>query len=155
MRTHACRLAFVVLATCLSWCSASCASPPGETPTSAAPPHHELHLPPVGSSVQVTFGGKSVEVVLATVPHEGSSALLVDVWKGAFPSEDSGSLSFDLVGSDGFHPASRPMCARPLTGADVATARIDIVTHNVSFGDASILPGCYRVKAVVRIDASR
>jgi hypothetical protein len=104
--------------------------------------------------VHVTRGDKSADVVLATVPHEGSSALLVDVWKAAFPSEDPGPLRFDLVGSDGFHPASRPMCARPLTGVDVATARIDLVTHNVSFGDASSLPGCYRVKAVVSIDAS-
>jgi hypothetical protein len=149
MWTHARRLAFVVLAI-----DAACASRPAEAPASAPPPHHELYLPPVGPSVHVTFEGKSADVVLATVPREGSSALLLDVWKVAFPSDDPGPLRFDLVGSDGFHPASRPKCTRLLTGTEVASARIDVVTHNVSFDDALNLPGCYRVKAVVGIDAT-
>jgi hypothetical protein len=51
--------------------------------------------------------------------------------------------------------SSRPKCMRPLTGAEVAAALIDVITHNVSYPDALNLPGCYRVKAVVSIDATR
>ena len=127
-------------------------------PQTAAPepqPHHELHLPPVGPSVRVTVEGKVADVVLSTLPHDGSSASVAQLWKVAFPSEDAASLHFDLVGSDGFHPGSRPKCARLLTGAEIGAARIDVVTHNVSFDEGLDLPGCYRVKAVVSLDATR
>jgi len=138
---------------------AACATHPADTPPPAAAPepepHHELHLPPVGPSVRVTSEGAGTDVVLETVPHEGSSAPLMALWKTAFPTEDPASMHFDLVGSDGFHPASRPKCTRPLSGAEVAAGHIDVVTHNVSFDDALNLPGCYRVKAVVRMDAAR
>ena len=103
----------------------------------------------------VAFDGKTTDVALASLPHEGSSASLAQIWKVAFPDVDPGPLHFDLTGSDGFHPASRPACARLLTGAEVATARLDVSAHDVSFDDSLKLPGCYRVKAVVRIDASR
>ncbi len=105
--------------------------------------------------MSVGLDGKAVEVALASVPHEGSFAMLVDVWNQAFPSEDLAALHFDLVGADGFHPASRPACARPLTGAEIRTARMDLATHDVSFDEALKLPGCYRVKGVVRFEASR
>jgi hypothetical protein len=116
---------------------------------------HELHLPPVGPAVRITLDGKSEEVALATVPHQGDAVALIDLWRAAFLGVDPGPLHFDLVGSDGFHPASRPKCTRLLTGAEVLAARIDVVTHNVSFDDALNLPGCYRVKAVVSVDATR
>jgi hypothetical protein len=135
----------------------ACAATPAPTAESTPEHHHdhELHLPPVGPSVTASLDGKPLEVVLGNVAHDGPSASLVQVWKSAFPSEDPTALHFDLVGSDGFHPGSRPACARLLTGAEMAIARIDLVTHNVTFGGDSSLPGCYRVKAVVRIDASR
>jgi len=133
----------------------ACAPKPGATPQPETEHRHELHLPPVGPSVRVTLDGKTADVALAGVPHEGSSAPLLAMWKVAFPSEDPTLLHFDLVGSDGFHPASRPKCTRLLTGVDVATARIDVMTHDVSFEDGSNLPGCYRVKAVVSMDATR
>jgi hypothetical protein len=120
-----------------------------------AEPHHELNLPPVGPSVHVTLEGKAADVVLASVPHDGGSAPLVELWKAAFPSEDPAALHFDLVGSDGFHPSSRTKCARLLTGAEVAAGHIDAVSHNVTFDEGLNLPGCYRVKAVVRVDATR
>jgi hypothetical protein len=139
----------------------ACQSTPAPTPPSSpsSPPtseyHHELHLPPAGPQVSVALDGKRVDVALADVPHEGAAASLIQVWKVAFPTEDPTPLHFDLTGSDGFHPASRPVCARPLTGAEIVAARIDVATHDVSFEDAVKLPGCYRVKGVVRIDASR
>jgi hypothetical protein len=117
--------------------------------------HHELHLPPAGPQVSVVLDGKQVDVVLAEVPHDGPAAGLVRVWASAFPAQDLAALHFDLVGSDGFRPASRPACTRPLTGAEIAVARIDIASHDVSFDDTLKLPGCYRVKGVVRIEASR
>jgi hypothetical protein len=135
---------------------AACGSTQAETaPPSELPHHHELHLPPVGQSVRVSFDGKAADIVLSTVPHEGASAPLTQLWKLAFPSEDAVPLHFDLVGSDGFHPGSRPRCARLLTGAEIATARIDVVTHDVSFDQGLDLPGCYRVKAVVSVEATR
>jgi hypothetical protein len=77
---------------------------------------------------------------------------------GQVPSyEEEGVSMFesDLVGSDGFHPMSRPQCTRLLRGAEIAVARMNLVTHNVSYNSAPILPGCYRVKAVVSLDATR
>jgi hypothetical protein len=77
------------------------------------------------------------------------------VVKTAFPSADPTPLKFDLVGSDGFRPMSRPKCSRLLTGDEIARARIDPVTHDVSYDPDVQLPGCYRVRAVVRIEAAR
>ncbi len=134
----------------------ACASTPPPPPGSPEHEHsHELHLPPVGPGIRVALGDKEVGVALASVPHEGATASLADVWKLAFPAEDLAPLHVDLVGSDGFHPASRPACARPLTGVEVASARIEVVTHDVAYDDALHLPGCYRVKAVVRMVGMR
>jgi hypothetical protein len=135
-----------------------CAPGHAETPAPAAEPHHELHLPPVGPTVHVTLDGKTSDIVLASIPRNSAasaSASLLEVWKAAFPGQDPAPLNFDLVGSDGFHPSSRPKCARLLTGAEIAAARIDVASHDVSWGDALALPGCYRVKAVVSMDATR
>jgi len=119
--------------------AAACApqAPPPVTATPATPDgmhHHELHLPPSG----------------------GGSAPLVSLWKAAWPTEDPLPLHFDVWGSDGFHPAARPPCAaRLLTGAEVALARIDLATHDISFDKAVGLPGCYHVHAVVALDGVR
>ncbi len=147
------RLIHVALLALLPACASTPASPAPATPEHEH--HHELHLPPVGPDVRVALDDNEVGVALASVPHDGSSASLAAVWKLAFPAEDPTALHFDLVGSDGFHPASRPACARPLTGAEVAAARIDVVTHDVSYDDTLHLPGCYRVKAVVRVVGTR
>jgi hypothetical protein len=155
MRTGASHLIVVAVLAVLSACATNRADPPPQVAPPAADHHHELNLPPVGPSVHVTLDGKATDVVLSTVPHEGTSAALIGLWNVAFPSEDPAPLHFDLVGSDGFHPASRPKCTRPLTGAEVAAARIDVATHNVSYPDALNLPGCYHVKAVVSLDATR
>jgi hypothetical protein len=157
---------------------AACASsdavraPPGPPSPAASPPtaalpaastpaalpnehHHELHLPPVGIAVHVTFEGKGDDVPLPAVPsRDDDTAALLDLWKAVFPGQDPAPLHFDLVGSDGFHPMSRPKCTRLLTGAELAAGRMHIVTHNVTY-DGLDLPGCYRVKAVVSIEASR
>jgi hypothetical protein len=136
----------------------SCASAPAPVPSPpppAAQHHHELHLPPVGPAVRVSFDGRSVDVPLASLARDAASAPLLDLWKAAWAGIDAANLRFDLTGSDGFHPASRPLCARLLTGAEVAAARIDLVTHDVSFDPTLQLPGCYRVKAVVAMDAVR
>jgi hypothetical protein len=146
-----------VLAATLSTLVA-CGSTQAPTASPSPPPsehHHELHLPPAGPQVSVGLDGKQVDVVLADVPHDGPAAPLARVWSAAFPSQDPTALHFDLIGSDGFHPASRPACARPLTGAEIAAARIDVASHDVAFDDGVKLPGCYRVKGVVRIEASR
>ena len=126
----------------------------------AAPPpaehrEHELHLPPVDAFVHVTFDGKTKDVVLADVPHDGPTAGLTAVWKAAFPGDDLAPLHLDLFGSDGFHPASRAPCSRLLTGQEATLARIDVSSHDVSFDEPVHLPGCYQVKAVVRMSASR
>jgi hypothetical protein len=129
---------------------AACA--PAATPAPAVPePHHahELHLPPVGPSVHVTLGEQAADVLLSTLPHEGTSAPLLALWKAAWPGADPSRLHFDLIGSDGFHPAARPPCVELLSGAQAAQAHIDIVTHDVSFDSGVQLPGCYRVKSVV------
>jgi hypothetical protein len=120
-----------------------------------AQPHHELHLPPVGPAVHVAFDGRSVPVVLADLPRDGGASSLMQLWTVAFPAEDAALLHFALLGSDGFRPASRPKCARLLTSDEIASARIDAVTHDVSFADGVELPGCYRVKALVGIEGVR
>jgi hypothetical protein len=123
-----------------------------------APEHrHELNLPPVGPTVAVALDGQTASVDLASIPGEVGSTrvLLLTVVKTAFPSVDRKPLTFDLVGSDGFRPMSRPMCTRLLTSDEIARARIDRVTHDVSYDPDLQLPGCYRVRAVVRIEATR
>ena len=155
MSTYASHLSFIAALAIIAACAPGQAQPPPRVIPPAAEHHHELHLPPVGLAVRITLDGKSEEVALATVPLQGDSVALIDLWRAAFPGVDPGPLHFDLVGSDGFHPASRPKCTRLLTGAEVTAARIDVVTHNVSYPDALNLPGCYRVKAVVSVEATR
>ena len=134
----------------------ACAPRQPLTPAPESQPHHELHLPPVGESVRVTVDGKSVNVTMSAIPHDkGTSASLLELWKVAFPTEDAALLHFDMVGSDGFRPSSRPRCTRLLTGAEIGAAHIDLITHHVSFDNGVNLPGCYRVKAVVSLDATR
>jgi hypothetical protein len=154
------RLALLVVVSLGAACAAT--PPPGEQhppqPRAASQPedhHHETNLPPVGPQVSVGFEGKQSAVSLASVPHEGASASLVEVWKLAFPSEDAAPLHFDLVGSDGFRPASRPACPRLLNGTEIAALRIDIASHDVSFDDSAKLPKCYHVRALVRLEATR
>ncbi len=142
------RLAFLTLV-------ATAAAYAGVRAQSHAVRHHEMHLLPVGPSVSVAYDGKRADVVLASATHDGPSVALLDVWKSAFPGDDARPLHFDLVGSDGFRPTSRPKCMRLLTGAEVAAARIDLVSHDVAFDDGLSLPGCYRVKALVGIEATR
>jgi hypothetical protein len=144
-------LAALTIVTVVAGCGRKSATPG----VPSAEHDHELHLPPVGPSVTVTIDGRSVDVALASAPHEGTSLPLAQLWKAAWPAEDPAPLHFDLVGSDGFHPTSRPKCTRLLTGAEIAAGRIDVFSHDVSFDDALNLPGCYRVKSLVRIDASR
>jgi hypothetical protein len=151
-------LALTVLLTLVSACAAEPAKPAAPPPeVASAPPehHHELHLPPAGPQVSVELGEKKVAITLADVPHGGGSARLASVWKAAFPDDDLMTLNVDLFGSDGFHPAARPACARLLTGAEIGTAQIEVATHDVSFDDGVTLPGCYRVKGVVRIVGER
>lgn len=156
-----------LLAALLVGCASAPASPPSSAPPPAPGPssstdtapdaehHHELHLPPVGPSVQVSLGDKHADVALAALPHDGPTVPLLQVWKAAFATEDPAALRFNLFGSDGFHPQARSKCPALLTGGQIAAARIDVATHDVSYDDALNLPGCYRVKAVVRIEASR
>ena len=132
-----------------------------EQPTHDSHPHdheHLLHLPPVGATIKVSFDGKSVDVPLASVPvADGAprSISFTQLWTAAWPAADAAQLKFDFVGSDGFRSMSQPRCTRLLTGADLTTARLEVATHNLVLDDVLKLPGCYRVRAVVTIDATR
>lgn len=101
--------------------------------------------------------GPTVDVDLSRVTRESgsSSVALLSVWKAAFPSEDPTALRFDLVGSDGFRPMSRPHCTHLLSAEEITRGHLDPVTHNVSYDPDLKLPGCYRVRAVVKIAATR
>jgi hypothetical protein len=140
----------------LAACARSSA-PPASAVTAPEPEehHHELHLPPVGPTVRVALDGTAHEVTLAAVPHEGTRVRLQDLWSAAWPGVDPGALRFDLTGSDGFHPASRAPCKALLGGVDVRRGFMDVASHDVSYEGDPPLPGCYRVKAVVAMDASR
>jgi hypothetical protein len=120
-------------------------------------PHHEhaLELPPVGPSIAVRLDGRAIDVPIASVASDGGGLALASLWRAAWPNEDPLHLSFDLVGSDGFRPMSRPKCTRLLTGAEFVRGHLDAVTHDVSYDDELKLPGCYRVHHVVGIEASR
>jgi hypothetical protein len=117
--------------------------------------HHEKNLPPVDPSVKVGLDGKSVEVALASVPADGGSISFAALWKAAYPKEDPAKLHFELVGSDGFRPSSRSKCTRLLTGAELSSARLNVTTHDLSIDESTGLPGCYRVRAVVAVEATR
>ena len=119
--------------------------------------HHEKNLPPVGASVKVSLDGKSTDVTLSSLAADGApgSVSFLQLWKAAWPAVDPAQLHFDFVGSDGFRPASKTKCARPLTGSELAAARLDVATHNLVLDEASQLPGCYRVHAVVAVEATK
>jgi hypothetical protein len=133
---------------------AACHGSPAQAPDGH---RHELNLPPVGPTIAASFEGKTVDVDLSTVAQESgsNSVALASVFQAAFPSVPRTGLHFDLVGSDGFRPMSRPKCTRLLSGDELAKAHLDPVTHDVSYDADVKLPGCYRVRAVVRIEATR
>ncbi len=147
-------IALIVLVACGGGGTATPAKAP-DTATATDDHHHEKHLPPVGPQVHVVLEGKQSDVTLAELPHEGTTVPLLQLWKAAMPNEDPASLHFDLTGSDGFHIGSRPKCTRLLTASELGAARIDVTTHDVTYSDDLKLPGCYRVRAVVRLDATR
>jgi hypothetical protein len=140
----------------------ACLVSPAACKGSAETAHHDEHhrewnLPPVGPTVKVSLDGKSTEVTLTSLAadaHAGSVPF-AQVWKAAWPSEDAAPLHFDLVGSDGFRPTSKPKCARLLTGEELASARLDVTTHDLVLDESSKLPGCYRVRAVIAIEGKR
>jgi hypothetical protein len=125
--------------------------------SSDAEHHHEVNAPPAGTAVTVSLGGKSMSVDLRTVAGDGGADAIPfsQVVTAAFPAEDPGQLRYDLVGSDGFRPTSRPKCPHLLTGEDVAHLGLKVATHDVTADDKSMLPGCYHVKAVVSIEATK
>jgi hypothetical protein len=114
---------------------------------------HEWNLPPVGPGVKVSLDGKSTDVTLSALAADGAGTIsFAQVWKAAWPAEDPSPLRFDVVGSDGFRPTSKPKCTRLLTGQELAAARLEVSSHNLVFDEGSQLPGCYRVRAVVAIE---
>ena len=141
----------------LSACHGSTRAPTAAPDAAAAVEHHhhELHLAPPIPSVTVLFADQRVDVTLAPLAQGASSIPLLQLWKAAFPKQDPSALQFDLFGSDGFHPASRPPCTRLLSATQLAAARLDVQSHDISFDDSSPLPGCYHVHGVVRIQATR
>jgi len=120
-------------------------------------PHQRRRkLPPPGPTVHVTLDGKTADVTLSSLVHDGAPApTIAAVWKAAFPAIDPGPLRFDLVGSDGFKASSRGRCSRLMTGAQIATAHLDPTSHNVSFDPGVELPHCFSILAVVNVDATR
>jgi hypothetical protein len=118
--------------------------------------HHEWNLPPVGPTVKVSLEGKSADVTLSSLATDRAGTVSFgQVWKAAWPAEDPSPLRFDFVGSDGFRPSSKPKCERPLTGQEIAGARLEVATHNLLLEEGSKLPGCYRVRSVVAIEGKR
>ena len=118
--------------------------------------HHEPTPPPAGTALNIGLDGKSVSVDLRTLAGEGGTAVpLAQIVAAAFPAENPAQLHFDLVGSDGFRPTSRPKCPHLLTGDDIAHFSLNVMTHDVTTDDKISLPGCYHVKAVVLVDATR
>jgi hypothetical protein len=145
----------VVLALVLGACKRDPApAPPREE--RAGQHVHDHAIPPAGPSVKVSLDGRSVDVAIASLATDGGASIpLASVWKAAWPAVDPGPLKLDLVGSDGFRSTSKPKCPKLLTGAELSGARLEASSHDVVLDEGSTLPGCYRVKAVVAIEASR
>jgi hypothetical protein len=117
--------------------------------------HQDAVLPPFINSLWVEIGNNATDVDMTTLPHVGKDVPFVDVWRAAFPKDDPQTLRFEFRGSDGFRSSYNPACAKFLTGSQLARARIGVTTHDLSFGDASNLPECYRVRSIVAIHADR
>jgi hypothetical protein len=131
-------------------------SPSVAAATAALEHHHEMHLPPVGPSVDVRLEGQAHTVTLAQLPHGADDLVpLGAVVQAAYPSGDASRWHVDLVGSDGFRPMSRPKCTHLLASDEVAHLRMNVVTHDVSSDEGLTLPGCYRVRAVVAIELTK
>lgn len=116
--------------------------------------HEHEPIPPAGAIISVGLNGKHVDVTIAELPHEGDTVSLAAVWGKAFPGQDTQTLEFDLVGSDGFHVGSQPACKRLLSGAEATSGTLDVKTHDVRFDPSIGLAHCYQVKAVVRIEGT-
>ena len=100
----------------------------------------------------MVFLDQRVAITLADLAHGAPRIALADLWQAALPDRDPTPLSFDLFGSDGFHPSDRPPCAQPLTFELIRAAHIDVKSHDITFDSGRDLPGCYRVHAVVRFE---
>jgi hypothetical protein len=156
MRSRSSLAFVVVLLASLTACKPS--AKPSNDEVSPDGHHHDWSkLPPAGASVKVSLDGKAADVAIASLPADGAPASVsfAQLWKAAWPAEDLSQLRFDFVGSDGFRPASKPKCAQLLTGRELGAARITVATHDLVFDEASKLAGCYRVRAVVAIEAAR
>lgn len=110
------------------------------------------------AAITVTYDGKQVDVDPAVVAKGAAKTSFLDLWRAAFPSEDASALTFDLVGSDGFRPTSRPACTHLLAASELSTGMVEVASHDLAFDESGLenkLPKCYRVKALSRIEAKK
>ncbi len=123
-------------------------------------PSHD-HPPPSPSGaealapgmIRVSYEGREALVRLGDLQHGGAKVRLLDVWEAAKLGAPASRLRFDFVGSDGFHPTSRPKCPELVDGALLDRGAIDVTTRGLSWEDSLGLAGCYRVRDTVRMSA--
>ena len=139
-----------VLALILIGCGTGGAAGAGSAPAGRGPtsgPHGSPHA--VGPKVSLVLGDKQVDVGLDEVPQADGMVSLRDLWRAGLPTDEPMLLHFDLYDLHGFNLASRPACGQLLNGTDLASARMDVRTHDVSYKES--INDCYRMRAITRI----
>ena len=109
------------------------------TPSHDHPPPTASAAEPIPSgSLRVAFGESSAVVKLAGLQRterDGSAKVrLLDVWEAARLHAAASQLRFDFVGSDGFHPTSRPKCPELIDGALLDRGYVDPATRTNLLG---------------------
>jgi hypothetical protein len=112
------------------------------------------------ASIEVVHGDNTVTVDLAqleavTFDDGESYARLADIVNQAqlaVPPED---LEFDFEGADGYRPSSRSTCAEhiPATWTMLEGGYVHRTNQNMAWDEQLEMPGCARVKQLVRIHA--
>lgn len=131
---------------------------PASSSASSAPSaemHHAPRPPQAVPAITVTYDGRQVDVDPSAVAKGAAKTSFLDLWKAAFPNDDASALTFDLVGSDGFRPTSRPACSHLLSASELSTGTVEVASHDLAFDEGVKLPKCYRVKALSRIEAKK
>jgi hypothetical protein len=128
----------------------------GQSLTQAAPTPTDEAAAPV--TIKLTLGGQEKSVALSTLPrqdYKGTSVVTLGAVWGSGALGDRASLDFDFEGDDGFRPSTKDRCKTPVHGAELDKGYLVPETRTIVWDDALGKPGCYAVRFVAKILATK
>lgn len=128
----------------------------GQSLSQTAPTPTDEAAAPI--TVKLTLGSQEKDVALGALPrqdYKGTSVVtLAAVWDAAGLA-DRAALDFDFEGDDGFRPSSKDRCKTPVRGTELDKGYLVPETRTIVWDDALGKPGCYAVRFVAKIIATR